>query len=160
MHVLELISKLHGIISLQYSGLMKIVMRILFTLRSWFYDMVYHGVKSDLFVRLLEEWRRDVLPRLHYEVDTFDCDDYAMYFSTWAKMRAREEGVKANGFGVAIGTVCVQDSCGGHAWSIAIVDDHIVFIEPQLAEILIFDRNEKVFKASDKAKYWLQAVII
>ena len=162
MLVFELMKRLYDIISQQYSGIWKWIMRILFWLRSWFFDLEYKGIPKDKIEELLDYWKTYILPVLHYEIDVFDCDDYAMEFVAFVKKKlALDHGIKVNGVGIAIGTVCLSDgTCGKHAWNLAIIDNDIKFIEPQLGEILEWDSNEKVFKASDKIKYWLEAVII
>lgn len=135
--------------------------RVLFFLRSWFMDLEYNTMSEELLAQLLNEWKNNVLPNLHYSGECFDCDDYARYFQVWLKQKAEEAGLACfNGVGLALGVLYTPDGevAGGHAWNIVLAHDSqgqakLYYVEPQLGEIVDG-------QASDGFQYELMAVII
>jgi len=127
-----------------------IIAKLLFYLRSWFFDVRYKAIPRSELDNLLAVWKRSVLPSLKYISDLFDCDDYAEYMAVWLKMKT-----KTNGAGVALGSVEKGWASYGHAWVVAVVKDGskiaIEFIEPQTGEYVTKDIGKS---------YKLEAVII
>ena len=121
--------------------------KLLFGIRSWFFDEEYYSIDSSMFNKLLERWR-NILKNLHYVVDKWDCDDYAEYFASVMKSWS-----KTNGCGVATGILCEGKICERHAWGICLVDGEIVEVEPQLGKPVT--ELEKTYNI----KYKLKAVI-
>jgi len=162
----NLISKILGDFRDQYGGswvnkVLWIIRRVLFFMRSWFFDLEYISVDKGVLDEFLEYWRKEILPKLHAVPEVFDCDDFARYFVFKLREYVKEKyGVDYNGNGEAIGNVYSGGSLlGGHAWVIALVDTvdevgKVVFVEPQLGEYLVN------MESSDGWKYELQAVII
>jgi len=134
--------------------------RLMFFLRSWFFDITYYGISLGELEEALEAWKREVLDHLQYVSEVFDCDDFAVYFKSWLQKYIRERYDKLiNGVGIALGMVYKDyQLLGGHAWNIVVIEEpgikSIAFIEPQTAEIITGSKTEDGFE------YMLQAVII
>jgi len=130
----------------------KLLRYIMFFFRSWFFDLKYKTISLSELEQILREYDQYLKRyKLEYEIDYFDCDDYAVTFKAFATRRT-----KANSVGIAIGIVSKPDEgiLGGHAWNIVILDNgNIVFVEPQTREW--FEPNV----SSDGFIYELQAVI-
>jgi len=109
--------------------------RLFFVQRSWFVDEYYHPVPGSVFSDYRDLWRRNILPKLRYRYEIWDCDDFAEYFASWMKL-----ATKTNGIGIAIGYVKTPQGKFGHAWNIALVkykdEVEIVEVEPQLGSIV------------------------
>lgn len=105
--------------------------KLLFGIRSGFFDAWYYPVEEDEMDNLLYAWRTNVLPRLHYVVDKWDCDDFSEYFASLIKLWS-----KTNCCGMAIGVVETSKGEFGHAWNICLVQHgntyNLAWIEPQL----------------------------
>jgi len=113
-----------------------IVDKLLFALRSWFFDSAYVPVTTDAFNDVLERWRRNILPRLRYRYEIFDCDDFARYFASWAGLKTG-----TNAFGIAIGIVETPSGSYGHAWNVVLVGSSggqilVTMVEPQLGAVI------------------------
>jgi hypothetical protein len=127
-----------------------IIKKLLFFIRSWFYDGTYVTISEDKLKKLVNDYITFILEsRLKYIEDVFDCDDFAEMLKCFSKL---ENG---NSIGVAIGSLYYGDKyIGEHAWNIAILDDKkIKCIEPQTGEI--FDCK----KTNDGFVYDLKYVI-
>jgi len=144
------------------SRLMYIFRRILFMMRSWFFDVEYRSVPRQWIEEFLEYWKKNILPNLHYEAEFFDCDDFARWFIF--KLREyihNKYSIWYNGNGETLGVVYHNgELLGGHAW-VLVVDDteeeigRIDFVEPQIGEFLDDNLN-----SSDGWHYEIQAVIV
>lgn len=121
--------------------------KLLFGIRSWFFDEEYYSIDSSTFNKLLERWR-NILKNLHYVADKWDCDDYAEYFASVMKLWS-----KTNGCGMALGILCEGDTCGGHAWNICLVGNEVIEVEPQVGQLVT--ELEKTYNI----KYKLKAVL-
>jgi len=143
------------------SKILWILRRVLFFMRSWFFDLFYYSISIDDLMEALKDWKNEVLDIIEYLPEVFDCDDFAVYFKSWLQSWARAKKCKAfNGVGIAIGMLFKDyQPVGGHAWNIVLVHSgsrvYIVYVEPQLGEI-IPESNI----SSDGYEYYLQAVII
>ena len=104
-------------------------------------DGRYYTVSLEDFKRMID-W--DWVDAKRYELEKFDCDDYAMLFK--ARM-AFEFGVNAIGY--------VIDWSAGHAYNVVLVEDYDgpLLFEPQ---------NDKVFSVEgrDKRFYRLENYVI
>jgi|GEM_PF-6056119 len=161
--VMKILSKFRD----QYGGswinkLLWWLRRVLFMVRSWFFDLEYYTVKKEWLDEFLEYWRNNILQNLHGQPEVFDCDD----FSRWFIFKLREYihnkyGVWYNANGEALGILYKDyQILGGHAWVVVVVDTSdepakVMFIEPQIGEYLNDDMT-----TSDGYMYKLQAVII
>jgi len=150
--------------------LLYVVKRILFIIRSQLYDLEYNTIPEWLLQKALQEWRKQVLDKLKYIGETFDCDDFARHFMVWLKdwingsgiiceFAPKNEQIKQfNAVGMAIGLLFKDgELLGGHAWNIAIITNNsgepeLVFIEPQTATY--FRGNQ----SDDGFIYELQAI--
>jgi len=105
--------------------------RLLFGLRSWFMDEYYYPIDLDQFCNILQVWREKILPKLKYRYDTWDCDDFAEYFASWAKLMT-----KTNAIGMGIGILDLGYAKGWHAWNLVLLRDgkhvYVDMVEPQL----------------------------
>jgi len=143
------------------SKLLWIFRRLMFMLRSWFFDLQYYTIEVDDLLEALGKWKDEVLEQIQYLPEIHDCDDFALYFKVWLQSYLlRELGKPFNGVGVAIGSVFRDgELLGGHAWNFVVVQNgdniYILFIEPQLGEIIPSNNI-----SSDGFEYVLQAVII
>ena len=164
-------SKFHD----QFSGswakkLLYIFKRVLFVIRSQLYDLEYNSIPLWLLEEALKEWRKQVLDRLHYVGESFDCDDFARHFMVWLKDWICGNGIicsfappseqikQFNGVGMAIGLLFKDgELLGGHAWNIVLVTDDsgepmLVYVEPQIGEWFSGNRSP------DGMDYELQAI--
>jgi len=142
------------------SKILWILRRVLFFMRSWFFDLFYYSISIEDLQEALEDWKNEVLDVIEYLPEVFDCDDFAVYFKSWLQSWARAKKRKAfNGVGIALGQVYKDGRLlGGHAWNIVLVHSgsrvYIVYVEPQIGEIILGNIS------SDGYEYYLQAVII
>lgn len=143
------------------SKLLWIFRRLMFFMRSWFFDVMYYSVNVDDLIDALSYWRKYVLENIEYLPEVFDCDDFATYFKVWLQSWIyASKGIRVNGVGIALGVVYKDGRLlGGHAWNIVLVDNggrqYVLFVEPQLGEIITSNNI-----SSDGWKYELQAVIM
>ena len=143
------------------SKILWVLRRIMFFMRSWFFDLQYYSIKLEDLKEALNTWREYVLDNIQYFPEVFDCDDFAIYFKVWLQSYMHEEKHKPfNGIGIALGNVFKDgELLGGHAWNIVLADiagvNCILFVEPQLGELLSI-----TMRSSDGYEYVLQAVII
>jgi len=131
--------------------LWRVLRFLLFTVRSWFFDVKYLSVSMEKLQEILNEYAKWLEETgLEYTSDYWDCDDYSISFKSFFTSKA-----KANSVGIALGMVCKDGKpLGGHAWNIALLDNgNLVFIEPQTREIMTGNIS------SDGYVYELQAVI-
>lgn len=132
-----------------------ILNKMLFGVKSIFFDIMYKTLNDTDIIKLLDDYRRVIEEnKLSYEFEYFDCDDFALLFKAFASMKYR-----TNGVGLAIGLVKLPDgSIGGHAWNIAVRSDlTIVHIEPQTCEVLKRVNGRVI--SEDGFEYMLQYVI-
>ena len=125
-----------------------LIPKILFLVKSLFLDVHYLSVREDELHSLLKAWRQNILPKLRYRYDYWDCDDYARYFVAWFNLVS-----KTNAGGETYGVVKVRRMNGamrrwesyGHSWVGVLVDFgydvDVVFVEPQLGEIVETERE-------------------
>jgi len=162
----QLIAMILQLFKDQYGGsllnkILWIFRRVIFLMRSWFFDIQYYSISLEELQEALQKWKEYVLDNIQYLPEIFDCDDFAMYFKTWLQSYVMQEMDKPfNGVGVVLGAVLKDGQLlGGHAWNIVLVDvggvTTIVFVEPQLGELL-----STTMRSSDGYEYVLQAVII
>ncbi len=152
--------------------LLYIIRRIMFIARSWFFDLEYTTIPEWLLQEALQEWKKQVLDKLHYIGESFDCDDFSRHFMVWLKDWINGNGIiceyapkqyqikQFNGVGMALGVLSKNGRVlGGHAWNIVLItnsdgEPELVYVEPQIGEY---------FRGSvspDGFTYTLQAVII
>jgi len=152
----------------QFSRLKKIWAYFDFDSKQFITDENYYIPSVSELNQFIDVWIKQYLPSMHYNYDVEDCDDFAMTFKVEAQ---RFFGYKYNGIGFAWGLLCYEGSCGGHAWNIVLLSDYgygldkygfgIVFIEPQLGEILqIVEDKFLSIVSSDGFKYVYYGVII
>ena len=109
--------------------------KLLFPMKSWFRDEYYEPIGVDELNAYLQVWKNNVLPKLAYTPEAFDCDDFGAYFKAWL---TKESG--KNCVGEAIGELEDKDgNRGGHEWNIVLVklyDGSVttLFVEPQIGE--------------------------
>jgi len=162
----QLIAMILQLFKDQYGGsllnkILWIFRRVIFLMRSWFFDIQYYTIDVDDLLDALSKWKEEILNNISYLPEIFDCDDFAMYFKTWLQGYIQQEkDTPFNGVGVAIGQVFRDgELLGGHAWNFVVVQNgdniYILFIEPQLGEIIPSNNI-----SSDGYEYVLQAVII
>lgn len=117
-----------------------VLARVLFAMRSWFFDLIYNSMPEWMLDEALARWREEVLPGLPYQGEYTDCDDFAARFNVWLRDYARGNGIPAfNGVGMAIGYLEKDGAVlGGHAWNVVLVTGEagtdLVFVEPQTGE--------------------------
>jgi len=106
--------------------------KLLFFLRSWFFDVEYEPFDENELKGYLNEWIEKELPKLAYTKERFDCDDFAGYFKYWLIKRSGKNGV-----GRAIGKVyCDGEFIGYHAWNLVILTSGVVvYVEPQTGDM-------------------------
>lgn len=146
-----------------------IIPKILFGLRSWFFDVRYKPIPRDTFAYYLDIWKRKILPNLHYRYDYWDCDDFAEFFASWMKLMTG-----TNGVGMSIGVVKTPQGVYRHAWNGALVmkdNIELVFVEPQTGDIVFMNTplvpsagvktlgRTIIANGKDEWKYKLRAVI-
>jgi len=143
--------------------------RLGFAINSFIVDECYYPITKSQLDEFLEYWRSNVLPDLHYRIDVYDCDDFAMHM----KVKAMEYfEYQYNSFGFAWGYLCYEGICVGHAWHLFVLKDYgyglekygfgIVFVEPQTGdELVLIEKNGYVeIRSSDGFRYWFMGVII
>jgi len=141
------------------SKILWVFRRLLFFMRSWFFDIFYYSIKLEDLEDALEDWKTQVLDDISYLPEVFDCDDFAQLFKIWLMQWAKNNlNQHINGVGLALGVVSKEGRIlGGHAWNIVLVSTDegmkLVYVEPQLGEIIEGDTS------SDGFTYTLQAVI-
>jgi len=124
MHVIEVISLLQA----RVKGWLN---KLFFSIRSWFFDVEYEPLTLKELEAFIDKWVKEILPKLIYTKERFDCDDFAGLF----KYMCIKE-TKKNGVGRAIGKVYYKgEFLGYHAWNIVILDDgSVINVEPQTGE--------------------------
>jgi len=127
--------------------------KIIFVLRTQLYDMYYYPLGFDEFARILKKWKEEKLPKLIYVSERFDCDDFAACFQAFIVEESRK-----NACGRAFGSLCIEKTCGGHAWNFVLVETkkgvEFICIEPQLGELV-----PCTGESFDKFRYNLQWII-
>jgi len=120
------------VIALLYARVKGVLNKILFSIRSWFFDVEYVPFTKEEIRKYLKEWVEKELPKLVYTSERFDCDDFAGYFKYWL---IRKSG--KNGVGRAIGKVYYDSEfLGYHAWNFVVLEDGVVaYIEPQTGDL-------------------------
>ncbi|RLG74351.1 MAG: hypothetical protein DRO23_07005 [Thermoprotei archaeon] len=130
LHFIDVID----LVSKEVKGLWR---KIIFHIRSWFRDEWYKPIPIDELHAWLEVWKGNVLPKLAYTPETFDCDDFGAYFKAWL---VRQSG--KNCVGEAIGIVHVPDVGDVmHEWNIVLAKMHtgkvmVLYVEPQIGQVL------------------------
>jgi len=150
---LELRYELSKLIWNQYKNpVKKILMALLFNLRSWLFDAYYKSFYDDTLnaaIQLFNEYLES--HNLHYEFDYFDCDDFALLFKALVASK-----MNSNAAGIALGLIRKGDELlGGHAWNIILLNNKLYYFEPQTCELF----DVKTATTSDGFKYELQGVI-
>mgnify|MGYP000035210721 CR=1 FL=1 len=138
-------------------------------INSFITDETYKPITKQQLYDFLNYWISSIIPNLHYVLDIFDCDDFAMHMKVEA---AKYFGYEYNSFGFAWGFLCYEGVCVAHAWHLFVLKDYgyglekygfgIVFTEPQIGEELMFiERNGYLsIESSDGFKYIFMGVII
>jgi len=124
---------------------------LLFTMRSWFFDVRYKSISYSDLRKTLDEYAKWLDEnQIEYISEYFDCDDYALTFKSFVTAK-----MKVNAVGIALGMLKKDNVVlGGHAWNICLLDTgELVFVEPQTREIMIGNESPDGFV------YELQAVI-
>jgi len=146
------------------SSIHKLIRAILFSIRSWFFDLEYYPISEEELQSLLREfkdWLRE--HGLHYENEVFDCEDFALAFKVFVTVRK-----KTNAVGLALGllkTTKVYDLdseeeheeqvLGGHGWNIVLLNDgSLVYVEPQTCEYFYGDESPDGFIYELLAVVW------
>jgi len=124
--------------------------KLLFFLRSWFFDVEYEPFDENELKEYLKEWVEKELPKLAYAKEKFDCDDFAGYFKYWLIKKSGKNGV-----GRAIGKVyCDGEFVGYHAWNLVVLTSGaIAYIESQTGDMFY---GETLYNW----RYELQAVLM
>ncbi len=113
--------------------------KLVFYIKSCFFDTRYKCITIDELEQLLKIWRENILPKLRYQLDFWDCDDFAMYFASWLKLKT-----KTNCGGMVIGVL----NGFGHAWTPVLVKNYddvdVMFVEPQLGRIVEVNKEDVI----------------
>jgi len=106
--------------------------KLLFGIRSHFYDLKYYPCTEDQLETFLKYWRREVLPELAYTPERFDCEDFAFLFKA---LLVKHTGANCGFF--SGGAIFEDDSyLGNHGYICVLLPSRVVFVEPQIGEIL------------------------
>jgi len=128
--------------------------KLLFGIRSHFYDLKYYPCMEDQLETFLKYWRREVLPELAYTPERFDCEDFAFLFKA---LLVKHTG--ANCAFLAGGGVYENgELLGLHGYNCVLLPNRIVFVEPQIGEILE-DRDGKIYANDINWEYRLLWVV-
>jgi hypothetical protein len=105
---------------------------------AWFpLDSQYFAVSLEEFKKIIS-W--DWTDHLHYEINSFDCENFAFYF---ASRVARMFGINAVGI--------VLDYSSAHAYNLVILKDsqgvRWMLYEPQTDELFTYDQRDQSFYA-------------
>jgi hypothetical protein len=105
---------------------------------AWFpLDSQYVSTGLDEFKKIIS-W--DWTDHLHYEINTFDCEDFAFYF---ASRVARMFGINTVGI--------VLDYSSAHSYNLVVVKDsqgvRWMLYEPQLDSLFTYDQRDQSFYA-------------
>jgi len=105
---------------------------------AWFpLDSQYISTSLDEFKKIIS-W--DWTDHLHYEINTFDCENFAFYF---ASRVARMFGINTVGI--------VLDYSSAHSYNLVIVKDsqgvRWMLYEPQLDSLFTYDQRDQSFYA-------------
>ena len=142
---------------------------LLFLINSFITDEYYYPITKQEMDDFLSHWVNNVLPNLHYALDIFDCDDFAMHMKVIA---SQYFGYECNGFGFVWGFLCYEGVCVGHAWHLFVLKDYgyglekygfgIAMVEPQTGDELMFvEKNGYLkIKSPDDFLYIFMGVII
>lgn len=116
--------------------------------RSQLYDEYYDPASREELRTFLSYWSYDVLPQLVYTHETFDCDDFAFLFKALMVKYTRK-----NCCFFVVGRLYKDgELLGGHAFNaVAIVDREVLFVEPQIGEVLT--AVDKRLRSTDGYEY-------
>ena len=111
----------------------RLVKSLLFSIRSYFFDLYYDICSLGEIHEALEKFKNELESLgIEYIPDSFDCDDYASAFKAFFSLHYRKNSV-----GIAIGRIYYgKQLIGYHAWNIVLLTGGVLaFVEPQTFEV-------------------------
>jgi Agglutinin C-terminal len=117
-------------------------------------DRIYTPPKSEWLLTAYDAWFRQCLAGLNslsYVAEAHDCDDFAQFYATFAKICHRKMGLKT---ALPIGIFYYEkEGQGKHAINVAYTSDlGLIFIEPQQRGTIVNLTNK------EKLSSWLLAM--
>ncbi|MEM4619696.1 MAG: hypothetical protein QW607_05730 [Desulfurococcaceae archaeon] len=120
---------------------------------SWFFDVYYRCMPVQSFGQFLISWYR-TLSQLAYTKEFFDCDDFALLFSSLLRACYYPAGI-------VIGELYYKgEFVGYHAWNLLLFINKaydlikVYEFEPQTCEILLNHESKDNFKYNGRWVIW------
>jgi len=120
---------------------------------SWYFDNYYVALPITKFREVLLWWW-DILKKIQYQIEVFDCDDYSKLFSSLLA------SCQYNSAGLVIGELYYKGKfIGYHAWNLLLFINQqgkfkLYEFEPQIANILIDHKSFDGFEYIGKWVIW------